>query len=126
MANLNLKTLVLNARLSANRVADRMGIGFTLVAAGPESLSCQCQSVPCVQPLGLPDMPTSYRDHTPMRAGRSDGLAGGSSRLGLDIARPTIAKRWSGITESGKCLSEKQRWFRVNLVAFNASAEGVR
>jgi hypothetical protein len=126
MAKLNLNSLVLNARLNANRVAERMGFGFTLVATGPVSLSCQRPSDPCVQPLGLPDMPTSYRDHTPLRAGRSDGLAGGSSRLGLEISRLTIAERWSGITESGKRLSEKQRWFRVNLVAFNASAEGVR
>ncbi|HLW66014.1 MAG TPA: hypothetical protein VKS79_11955 [Gemmataceae bacterium] len=126
MAKLNLNALVLNARLNANRVAERKGFGFTLVAAGPVSLSCQRQADPCVQTLGLPDMPTSYRDHTPMRTGRSDGLAGGSSRLGLEIARSAIAKRWSGITESGKCPSEKQRWFRVNLVAFNASAEGVR
>ena len=126
MAKLNLNALVLNARLNANRVAERMGFGFTLVAAGPVSLSCQCQSEPCVQPMGLPDMPTSYRDHTPLRAGRSDGLAGGSSRLRLEISRSAISKRWSGITESSKCPSEKQRWFRVNLVAFNASAEGVR
>ena len=125
MANLNLNALVLNARLNANRVAERMGFGFTLAAGTPVSLSLQGQSVPCSQPLGLPGMPTSYRDHTPMRAGRSDCLAGGT-RLGLAISRPTIAERWSGITESGKCLSEKQRWFRVNLVAFNASAEGVR
>ena len=126
MAKLNLNALVLNARLNANRVAERMGFGFTLVAAGPVSLSCQRPWDPCVQPMGLSDMPTSYRDHTPLRAGRSDGLAGGSSRFSLAIARSTIAKRWFGITESGKCLSEKQRWFRVNLVAFNASAEGVR
>jgi hypothetical protein len=127
MAKLNLNSLMLNARLNANCVADRMGSGFALVVATPAVPSHQMPSEPCAQPqLGRPVMPQGYRDQTPIRAGRSDGLAGGYTRRGLDTSRLTIAKRWSGIASESKCLSVKQLWFALNLAELNASAQGVR